>query len=578
MKKTSVLLAVLVLLPALSHAQKKEVVKAVAKGGVKEVVVENFVKEQMNATGKTVVKDAGIAAGKQVAENSLKATGINIGQETVSSAAVDAAGKNVGKNTLNRYGTYTERGYGESSLTPRTERTPKVKSNALENGKITKEQVSPRAGNYHSRAIVEYASLDSEEQGIFATTDGYKRNWEIYNWDKPYKMDPEDVEIPFLPEETAVESLPQTVKEKPLQTTKETHKAAINAIKENIAEGDRIPHRPLFDEPYPTPEIMAIYKRAAREIDTEIRTENIEAASPNALDPKLKEQYEQLVPQMQDLSWRMQQYAQGKAWNSQYLSGETYSLIKKVSELNVKMDALQLHFPFLEKSIAKTKHNIALFMSVVNKRPLIEFDWSNPKPFEYRSFSLNSSVTAGTFSPSKFEMEEATPRTRKDVAARLHKQFLDAIPQGYDKVHIAVINDETQMFEALKEAQKEGLGYIPAEYEIEYFPNVALFFEAHKKHPFNLIYTDCFVPGGSGDMVVQQLRSGALMGKVDQTPIIFNSKGALSPKYVEALHDQGYSAIASITEEEITPETAVAWTQHYIEHARLGKLMPLDFH
>jgi CheY-like chemotaxis protein len=326
---------------------------------------------------------------------------------------------------------------------------------------------------------------------------------------------------------------------------------------------------------YPNRDVISLYKKAAEEIDVEISAKDVTEA-PFYLPEQLREEYAGLTEQMRDISWRMKQYAQNKLRNKQILSQETHELLDQATALNIKMDAVQRRLSFLAKGITTTQQNIALFKSVVNREPIKEFPWQNPLPYDFHAFSLQSSLINNTFKPTMFEMESAlAPAQKARFVPVLQKQLHVDLPAGTDKVSIAVVNDESDMFYAFSDAKD--LGYIPAFYDIVYFTNVTDFLAAHKQTPFNMIFTDYFVPGGSGDMIVKQLRKGLLSGKVDQTPIIFNSKMRLYPDQVKQLYNEGYSAHFPASR-EVTPEIAALALRDYLQRVKQNKLPPLDFH
>ena len=327
--------------------------------------------------------------------------------------------------------------------------------------------------------------------------------------------------------------------------------------------------------PYPNRDIMAIYKKAAEEIEVEIPSKDVTKA-PFFMPAKLREDYENLAEQMRDMSLKMKQYAQNKLRHKQILSQETLELLDQATALNLEMDAMQRRLSILPKGISTTQHNIALFKSVVNNEPFKEVLWENPFPYDFHAFSLQSSLINNTFTPTMFEMESAITKEQKArFVPVLQEQLHIDLPAGADKVSIAVVNDEEDMFYAFSDAKD--LGYFPAYYEFVYFTNVTDFLAAHKQAPFHLIFTDYFVPGGSGDLIVKQLRQGLLSDKVDYTPIVFNSKMRLFPDQVKQLYDEGYSAHFPASR-EISPEIAALAIRDYLQRVKQNKLPPLDFH
>lgn len=568
MKKTSILLAILVSIPLGVYAQSnaaKGVMKGVTSSAIKETTIKAAVtKAAAESTAKTaaksVTKSATGAATKSATEAATKAA-TGTAARTIAQTATDAAAKTTGL-TIEKQATTRKTLFEmqqEAPLRPSTPLTEKVKSNALENGKITKEQVSPWAGSYNTRSIVEYASPQSEEEGIFAISDNVRSDvGGIYNWEKKgQRIDPEE-EIPF----------------KPLQSSQETISEAQQAIQDNIPPEDAIPNRPMYETPYPSGNERAIYKAAYSEISEPISSADVIKTGMD-VSPQTKEEFMSLFNKMQELNYQMASQIQKILRAELVEDWEKQKIFRDILEVEKEMDVLQAKLFTPSSAIIQTRFNIEAYTKALVGKPAKRLTWTNPVDYKFSSFSLPYSISSGTFTPSEFQLSEVvgTPKERQII-----EQIQQQLPPD---LRIAILNDDHMVPDAFKAArtlpkgESAGLGasqtlnYFPEGFKIEHFNNVQDFLAAHRQEQFDLIFTDWIFPGGGGDMVRIELRSAG-----DETPLIFNSKGNMSPVAVQKLYKEGYSAHLPVLE-EFEPTTALLSVRDYVLNAQAGNLMPL---
>ena len=226
-------------------------------------------------------------------------------------------------------------------------------------------------------------------------------------------------------------------------------------------------------------------------------------------------------------------------------------------------------------AILQTHRNIDVFSKALIGKPAPKISWENPVPYTFSAFSLPYSISTGVFAPTEYQFSEVAGTLReKPLVAQMQQQ----LPPD---LRIAVLNDDHMVPDAFKAArtlpQSESMGigatqtqnYFPEGFQIEHYNNVQDFLAAHAQEPFDMIFTDWIFPGGGGDMVLKELR-----GAGDATPLIFNSKGNMSPAAVQKLYKEGYSAHMPVLE-EFEPSTAFFAVRDYFLNAQEGKLMPL---
>ena len=438
----------------------------------------------------------------------------------------------VAKAALTKNGSAAARAISETAL---KNSTSKATSHALINGKISPKQISPLAGSYTTRAVIEY---DSGQGGILSAMDQTRLELGIQNWEKP-----------ALPELSKVLA-PVTISEKEL----------LNAVEESVEQADReVGGTPLYEVSFPSPELREFYKKAQEEISRDISSRDVANASFN-ISQEVVDQYTALVGEMQELNYKMSRDVLRRL-HGVTNAGEARDVSLKISELTARMNAMQDRLYTPASAITQTKRNIELYQHVVEGKPMVEIEWEQKLPYDRYAFSLQQSIRSSGILPREFEFAETVNISkRKALLAKVHAQM----PEN---LRIAVLNDEDAVPAVFREAQRDGL--FPQSYKIEVYQNAGDFLSAHAAEPYDMVITDWIFPGGGGDMVLQKLR-----GVGDETPILFNSSGDVGAAYEQKLYEQGYSAYLPVNE-NFEPSTLIFSLRDYFVHAQNGKLMPL---
>ena len=314
-------------------------------------------------------------------------------------------------------------------------------------------------------------------------------------------------------------------------------------------------------ESYPVGEMRLLYRDLYNRMIKEFEPETYltEEKLNLLLNQQQQEEFKALRGEMREINVDMAQSIRGMLYGHKD-PAEMFALNNKINRLYQKMMDMQGQISITCDAINLTKKNMSDYASVtMGLMPAESLVWANPVPYNYSKFVL---PRVEGFSPTAYDISVAvSPAAKKGLQKRLYQQM----PQS--SVRIALLNDSSELLDVYRTAQSEGL--IPAQYQIDYYPNVDAFAAAHRNNPYDVVLTDWLFPGGGGDMVTKILRENN-----DATPVILHTAGKFPPDFVHKLYNKGYSAYAPVKQEMLVEDVVIP-LRNYFMLEREGSLMPL---
>lgn len=456
MKKTSILLAVLVTLPLVAHAQGK-VIKGVTEAALTQGAVKSAVTQ---ATTRDAARAAARAAGA-----------------ATSGSLTGTASRLVVPNP-----------------------TDKATSHAFINGKVDRSSIShAEAGSFDHRALLEY---DSGQASIFEAWDEYRLQTGVQNWDKRIT---EEIEPVF-----------------------KTDPTLLQAVEESRDPKDIVPNKSLYEPNYPDARMRAYYQKAYAEISQDLSSADI-AKYGMEVPEDVRAEYLTIFGEMQALNEKMAYHVRRLLHGEQISEAERGEVSRMIGEVETQMAQIQQKLYTTASAIKQTRRNIDLYSAATRGKPLVEFSWKQPRPYEFAKFHLKQSTARGLIAPTEYSfLETSNVAKQKEILKQVHEQM----PPN---LRIAVLNDSENTLSIYQEGVR--MGYYPEGYQLDYYKDVSSFLQAHRNNPYDLIITDWIFPGGGGDMVVQTLREAN-----DNVPIILNNQGDVGYANLPKVYAQGYSA------------------------------------